>query len=146
MYISLTISNSGLIGLLSTLSHTPVLILFVMADNYLERQMEKYRSGKTIIRHLNPSLDILLHKLAEQDAVAPTEITAETDPSRIVRKAQLEAALRSARIVFGDTFQAEISEAGQYISIDEEGLSGKTSGGITLAMAQSRRARTGCRS
>lgn len=104
-----------------------------MADNYLERQMEQYRSGKTVIRHLNPSLDILLHKLAEQDAVAPTEITAETDPSRIVRKAQLEAALRSARIVFGDTFRAEISEAGQYISIDEEGLSGKTSG-ITLAI------------
>ena len=103
-----------------------------MADNFLEKQMEQYRSGKPVVRKVNPSLDSLLHKLAEQDR-SGEEIHIETDPALIVRNAQFEAALRSARMVFGDEFKAEISEAEQCIRIDSGSCRGSLEG-IILAV------------
>lgn len=109
-----------------------------MADNFLEKQMEQYRSGKSVIRRVNPSLDSLLHKLAEQDSVtaqngAAAGIRVETDPALIVKKAQLDAALRSARILFGDGFAAVVSEKEQSISIDDNSCQNMIDG-IVLAV------------
>lgn len=103
-----------------------------MADNFLEKQMEQYRCGKAVVRRISPSLDSLLHKLSEQDR-SGEGIRIETDPALIVRNAQFEAALRSARIVFGDEFKARISETEQCITIEANGCGNRLEG-IILAV------------
>lgn len=103
-----------------------------MADNFLERQMERYRSGKTVVRQLNPPLDLLLRRLADKEKTGG-EVQKETDPARIVRKAQLEAALRSARILYGDSFRAELSEEEQCIILENKSCA-EALGEIILAI------------
>lgn len=63
---------------------------------------------------------------------AAAGIRVETDPALIVKKAQLDAALRSARILFGDGFAAVVSEKEQSISIDDNSCQNMIDG-IVLA-------------
>lgn len=61
-----------------------------MADNYLENKMDQLRSGRTVIRRANPSLDSLIRQLGEDGAA---------EEGYIVKQAQLDAAVRSAAMV-----------------------------------------------
>ena len=69
-----------------------------MADNYLEKKYDEYLHGKSVIHKANPSLDSLLGYLASEGG--------KPDGSYIVRQAQLDAAVRSARKL---GIEAEIS-------------------------------------
>lgn len=63
-----------------------------MADNYLEKRSEELSRGKTVIRKSNPSLDSLLKSLG----------TNVSDPSYVVKQAQLDALVRSAALLGTD--------------------------------------------
>ena len=63
-----------------------------MADNYLENKYEEFRSGRPVIRRMNPSLDTLLHRSVEESG----STDAGNDP---IRQAQLDAIVRSASIL-----------------------------------------------
>ncbi len=58
-----------------------------MADNYLEKKFEQFRSGKPVYRKVNPSLDTLLSLASSQECRGDTSG---------VKTAQLEAMARSA--------------------------------------------------
>ena len=69
-----------------------------MADNYLEKRSEELSRGKTVIRRSNPSLDSLLKSLG----------TKVSDPSYVVKQAQLDALVRSASLLGADaTFRTD---------------------------------------
>lgn len=61
-----------------------------MADNYLERKQDSLRSGPTVYRKANPSLETLLHRIQEDGAPA--------DGAYIVKQATLDALERAARM------------------------------------------------
>ena len=78
-----------------------------MADNYLEKRSEELSRGKTVIRRSNPSLDSLLKSLR----------TKVSDPSYVVKQAQLDALVRSASLLGADaTFRTD--EASATISLE----------------------------
>lgn len=78
-----------------------------MADNYLEKRSEELSRGKTVIRRSNPSLDSLLKSLG----------TKVSDPSYVVKQAQLDALVRSASLLVADaTFRTD--EASATISLE----------------------------
>ena len=78
-----------------------------MADNYLEKRSEELSRGKTVIRKSNPSLDSLLKSLG----------TNISDPSYVVKQAQLDALVRSASLLGADaTFRTD--EASATISLE----------------------------
>lgn len=78
-----------------------------MADNYLEKRSEELSRGKTVIRRSNPSLDSLLKSLG----------TKASDPSYVVKQAQLDALVRSASLLGADaTFRTD--EASATISLE----------------------------
>ena len=78
-----------------------------MADNYLEKRSEELSRGKTVIRRSNPSLDSLLKSLG----------TKVSDPSYVVKQAQLDALVRSASLLGADaTFRTD--EASATISLE----------------------------
>lgn len=78
-----------------------------MADNYLEKRSEELSRGKTVIRRSNPSLDSLLKSLG----------TKVSDPSYVVKQAQLDALVRSASLLGADaTFKTD--EASATISLE----------------------------
>lgn len=78
-----------------------------MADNYLEKRSEELSRGKTVIRKSNPSLDSLLKSLG----------TNVSDPSYVVKQAQLDALVRSASLLGADaTFRTD--EASATISLE----------------------------
>ena len=78
-----------------------------MADNYLEKRSEELSRGKTVIRRSNPSLDSLLKNLG----------TKVSDPSYVVKQAQLDALVRSASLLGADaTFRTD--EASATISLE----------------------------
>ena len=78
-----------------------------MADNYLEKRSEELSRGKTVIRRSNPSLDSLLKSLG----------TNISDPSYVVKQAQLDALVRSASLLGADaTFRTD--EASATISLE----------------------------
>ena len=78
-----------------------------MADNYLEKRSEELSRGKTVIRKSNPSLDSLLKSLG----------TKVSDPSYVVKQAQLDALVRSASLLGADaTFRTD--EASATISLE----------------------------
>lgn len=78
-----------------------------MADNYLEKRSEELSRGKTVIRKSNPSLDSLLKSLG----------TNVSDPSYVVKQAQLDAMVRSASLLGADaTFRTD--EASATISLE----------------------------
>lgn len=54
-----------------------------MADNYLEKKFEDLRSGRQVIKRVNPSLDSLLSRIGSADAGSPS--------SYQIKKAQLDA-------------------------------------------------------
>ena len=103
-----------------------------MADNFLEKQMERYREGRTVVRPVTPSLDVLLRRLAEQDGTGATE----KDTGYIVKEAQLQAVLRSARILFGDCFDATVSEKEQSIMLKLKGMAADESGGSERGVSE----------
>ena len=73
-----------------------------MADNYLEKRSEELSRGKTVIRRSNPSLDSLPKSLG----------TKVSDPSYVVKQAQLDALVRSASLLGADaTFTADEASA-----------------------------------
>lgn len=73
-----------------------------MADNYLEKRSEELSRGKTVIRRSNPSLDSLLKSLG----------TKVSDPSYVVKQAQLDALVRSASLLGADaTFRTDEASA-----------------------------------
>ena len=73
-----------------------------MADNYLEKRSEELSRGKTVIRKSNPSLDSLLKSLG----------TKVSDPSYVVKQAQLDALVRSASLLGADaTFRTDEASA-----------------------------------
>lgn len=74
-----------------------------MADNYLENKYEQLRSGRPVIRRVNPSLDTLLTRIAD---ATPSH---GSSPSDRIRQAQLEAIVRSAAML-GSGCRFEISE------------------------------------
>ena len=79
-----------------------------MADNFLEKQMEAYRSGKTVIRRTSPSLDTLLRRVEDQSEAAGEK----------VMQAQLDAVVRSASILKDSaTFSFDASEERQSIIV-----------------------------
>ena len=74
-----------------------------MADNYLERKYEEWKSGKPAVRRTAPSLDSLMKKAAEDS---------EEDTSYKVKQAQLDAIVRSAAILEdGVSFQSDESSS-----------------------------------
>ena len=78
-----------------------------MADNNLEKRSEELSRGKTVIRRSNPSLDSLLKSLG----------TKVSDPSYVVKQAQLDALVRSASLLGADaTFRTD--EASATISLE----------------------------
>ena len=78
-----------------------------MADNYLEKRSEELSRGKTVIRRSNPSLDSLLKSLG----------TKVSNPSYVVKQAQLDALVRSASLLGADaTFRTD--EASATISLE----------------------------
>ena len=78
-----------------------------MADNYLEKRSEELSRGKTVIRRSNPSLDSLLKSLG----------TKVSDPSYVVKQAQLDALVGSASLLGADaTFRTD--EASATISLE----------------------------
>ena len=78
-----------------------------MADNDLEKRSEELSRGKTGIRRSNPSLDSLLKSLG----------TKVSDPSYVVKQAQLDALVRSASLLGADaTFRTD--EASATISLE----------------------------
>ena len=78
-----------------------------MADNYLEKRSEELSRGKTVIRKSNPSLDSLLKSLGAK----------ASDPSYVVKQAQLDALVRSASLLGADaTFRTD--EASATISLE----------------------------
>ena len=78
-----------------------------MADNYLEKRSEELSRGKTVTRRSNPSLDSLLKSLG----------TKVSDPSYVVKQAQLDALVRSASLLGADaTFRTD--EASATISLE----------------------------
>ena len=78
-----------------------------MADNYLEKRSEELSRGKKVIRRSNPSLDSLLKSLG----------TKVSDPSYVVKQAQLDALVRSASLLGADaTFRTD--EASATISLE----------------------------
>ena len=79
-----------------------------MADNYLEKRSEELSRGKTVIRRANPSLDSLLKSLDTREA---------SDPSYVVKQAQLDALVRSASLLGADaTFRTD--EASATVSLE----------------------------
>ena len=97
-----------------------------MADNYLEKQYEAYKSGRPVFRKVNPSLDSLLLRLEDKDSL--------TDESYIIKQAQLDAVIRTARLLaesdgidfFADEASSSIELSGWH---DETAL-----GQVMLAM------------
>ena len=74
-----------------------------MADNYLERKYEEWKSGKPAVRRTAPSLDSLMKKAAEDP---------EEDTSYKVKQAQLDAIVRSAAMLEdGVSFQSDESSS-----------------------------------
>lgn len=95
-----------------------------MADNFLEKRYEQLRSGKQVIRRSSPSLDSLLERLRDTP-------DAPTDPEYKVKRAQLDAIERSARILSGG-FSSEVSEQTASIAISCKDM--EELGGVLLAM------------
>ena len=78
-----------------------------MADNYLEKRSEELSRGKTVIRRSNPSLDSLLKSLG----------TKVSDPSYVVKQAQLDALVRSAALL-GTDADFSSDEASATVSLE----------------------------
>ena len=88
-----------------------------MADNYLEKKFEEYRSGTTVIRKANPSLETLLRRMVD---------SATTNPSYVVKQAQLDAVVRAAQLL----------ELPVEFSSDEAAAEIRYSGGSALECGQ----------
>ena len=116
-----------------------------MADNYIEKKMESMRTGRTVFRRDNPSLDTLLRRIAEQDGTTVTQPGA-ADALHTVKQAQIEAVLRSARLM-GFEFEAVADEGRQVLDIKMHGSTSEECerlGGI-IAVARLKAAELGLR-
>lgn len=94
-----------------------------MADNYIEKKMESMRTGRTVFRRDNPPLDLLLRRIAESAQKSGNMVqTLCPDALYTVKQAQIEAVLRSARLM-GFEFEAVADEGRQALDIKMHGVS-----------------------
>ena len=83
-----------------------------MADNYLEKKMEEFRSGRKVVRRPSASLESLLRETATE-----AEPDAGVSPAGVM-PVQLEAIVRAAsRLKESEPFRFEVDEAGAVIRI-----------------------------
>lgn len=81
-----------------------------MADNYLEKKMEEFRSGKVAVRRPSVSLETLLQSAGGKASGGDT--LPETDQAeKSVMPAQIDAVVRAANILKeSESFQFDIDE------------------------------------
>ena len=85
-----------------------------MADNYLEKKMEEFRSGKRVVRRPSASLEGLLSTLAESDAGVGAGAGAGCvgGVGAAVMPAQVDAVVRAGkRIPEAAAFRFEVESA-----------------------------------
>ena len=81
-----------------------------MADNYLEKKMEEFRSGKRVVRRPSASLEGLLSTLAESDAGVGAGAGAGV--AGAVMPAQVDAVVRAGkRLPEAAAFRFEVESA-----------------------------------
>lgn len=94
-----------------------------MADNYIEKKMESLKTGRTVIRKDNPSLDTLIRRIDwSRKEPASAVCNCPTDALHMVKLAQIEAVLRTA-VMIGVEFTAEPSENKQKLFVKMPGCS-----------------------
>ena len=83
-----------------------------MADNYLEKKMEEFRSGKRVVRRPSASLEGLLSTLAESDAGVGAGAGGAGGVGAAVMPAQVDAVVRAGkRIPEAAAFRFEVESA-----------------------------------
>ena len=83
-----------------------------MADNYLEKKMEEFRSGKRVVRRPSASLEALLSTLAESDAGVGAGAGAAGGVGAAVMPAQVDAVVRAGkRLPEAAAFRFEVESA-----------------------------------
>ena len=88
-----------------------------MADNYLEKKMEEFRSGKKAIRRPSASLESLLTNLAGSDAGGAGG-AAGGGAGAAVMPAQVDAVVRAGkRIPEAAAFRFEVDESSALIRV-----------------------------
>ena len=92
-----------------------------MADNYLEKKMEEFRSGKKAIRRPSASLEVLLSTLAGSDAGGAGGAGAVVGggaAGAAVMPAQVDAVVRAGkRIPEAAAFRFEVDESSALIRV-----------------------------
>ena len=93
-----------------------------MADNYLEKKMEEFRSGKKAIRRPSASLEVLLSTLAASDAGggggAGAGAAGAGAAGAAVMPAQVDAVVRAGkRIPEAAAFRFEVDESSSLIRV-----------------------------
>ena len=82
-----------------------------MADNYLEKKMEEFRSGKRVVRRPSASLEGLLSTLAESDAGVGAGAGAGSVGAAVM-PAQVDAVVRAGkRLPEAAAFRFEVESA-----------------------------------
>ena len=83
-----------------------------MADNYLEKKMEEFRSGKRVVRRPSASLEGLLSTLAESDAGVGAGAGGAGGVGAAVMPAQVDAVVRAGkRLPEAAAFRFEVESA-----------------------------------
>lgn len=94
-----------------------------MADNYIEKKMESLKTGRTVVRKDNPSLDTLIRRIDWSHEEPASAISGcHPDALHTVKLAQMEAVLRTVGMI-GTEFKAELSETGQKMTVGMPGCS-----------------------
>lgn len=90
-----------------------------MADNYLEKKMEEFRSGKKAIRRPSASLEVLLSTLAASDAGGGVGgAVGGVGAGAAVMPAQVDAVVRAGkRIPEAAAFRFEVDESSALIRV-----------------------------
>ena len=89
-----------------------------MADNYLEKKMEEFRSGKKAIRRPSASLESLLTSLAGSDAGGGAGAGVGGAGGAAVMPAQVDAVVRAGkRIPEAAAFRFEVDESSSLIRV-----------------------------
>ena len=89
-----------------------------MADNYLEKKMEEFRSGKKAIRRPSASLESLLTTLAASDAGGAVGGVGAGAAGAAVMPAQVDAVVRAGkRIPEAAAFRFEVDESSALIRV-----------------------------
>lgn len=105
-----------------------------MADNWLEKKQAALSGGPTVIRKVNPSVEQLLRRVAEDSMIDPLEQgDSSSDPLSTVKQAQLDAIIRAAKLLYpGMEFGCEEGSPAHIEILTQ--VNGPTSGKAVLAM------------